>query len=189
MIEVEIRGELTKEQYSLLDEKFNIEGELIEVQDREMIRLFGFSEDEDDIIKRSLDVRIRVTNGRSEIMAKTNLTGDNVARKEQSFDLGEMYLEDVKSLVKVFGFSTGRWMHRKKKVYTVDGYEWSLVEAVPDIYYFEVEKVAESEEQILNIKEEILKQIQKLGLKNFSDEEYSKFISTLNDKVNKVLTW
>jgi adenylate cyclase class IV len=189
MIEVEIRGELTKEQHSLLDKKFGIEGKLIEVQDREMVRLFGFSEDEDDIIKRSLDVRVRVTNGHSEIMVKTNITGDNLARREQSFDLGEMDLEEVKSLVKVFGFCEGRWMHRKKKVYMVDGCEWSLVEAVPDIYYFEVEKVAESEEEISNTKEQILNQIHKFNLKSFSDEEYSKFISTLNEKVNKVLTW
>ena len=108
MIEVEIRGKLTKEKFLELKNKFEESGKLLETQDREMIRLFGFSDSDENVVTRNLDIRIRVTNGQSEIMVKRNLTGDNTARKEQSFELLNSDIEKAKELVKVFGISVGR---------------------------------------------------------------------------------
>ena len=119
MIEVEIRGKLTKEKFLELKNKFEESGKLLETQDREMIRLFGFSDSDENVVTRNLDIRIRVTNGQSEIMVKRNLTGDNTARKEQSFELLNSDIEKAKELVKVFGISDGRWMHRKKSVFSI----------------------------------------------------------------------
>ena len=103
MIEVEIRGKLTVEKFEELKTIFQQNGKLIETQDREMIRLFGFADSDENVLKRNMDARIRCTNGKSELMVKRNLSGDNVARKEDSFDLGNMEIERVKELVKVFG--------------------------------------------------------------------------------------
>jgi hypothetical protein len=80
-------------------------------------------------------------------------------------------------------------MHRKKKVYEYDGVYWSVVEAVPGIYYYEAEKEVE-EGTDLGVIESDLKEIcKKLNLKIFDKEEYKSFIKMLGEKVNKYIEW
>jgi hypothetical protein len=122
-------------------------------------------------------------------MVKEMKSENNVGRSEYSFGLGNLELSDAKKLVKYFGSKHGQWMHRKKKVYEYDGVYWSVVEAVPGIYYYEAEKEVE-EGTDLGVIESDLKEIcKKLNLKIFDKEEYKSFIKMLGEKVNKYIEW
>lgn len=189
MIEVEIRGELTKEEFDKANSSFALSGILKEVQDREMVVLFDLPGFDIDPTKRKVDVRIRTTNGMTEIMVKKMASENNVARFEKSYDLGEISLQEGKEFVKIFGSTKGNWMHRKKSVYDYDGVEWSLVEAVPGIYYFEAEMLADENEDLEKIRLVLVKKAENLGYKVFSTDEFRDYIKMLNEKVNKRIEW
>lgn len=189
MIEVEIRGELTKNEFEELNNFFSEKGNLLEVQDREMILLRDTPGYNEDPTLRDIDIRIRRTNGDTEIMVKEKKSDGNVSRSEHSFKLGNIEIEDAKRFVKYFGSQKGQWMHRKKKVYEYDNVNWALVEAVPGIFYYEAEIEAGNESN-LQEKENLLKEkAGKLALKIFTKDEYSEFIKMLGEKVNKYITW
>lgn len=154
-----------------------------------MILLFDTPGYDSDPTKREVDVRIRRTNGKTEIMVKKKASENNVARSEKSFNLGEIDLEDAKMLAKSFGCAKGQWMHRKKSVYYYDDVEWSLVEAVPDIYYYEAEVVVETPEKIEDARLNLIKKAQDQECSILTPEEYKKFIETLGKTVNRYIDW
>jgi adenylate cyclase class IV len=189
MIEVEIRGELGKEKFEELNNFFSTNGKLLENQDREMILLRDTPGYNEDPTLRERDIRIRRTNGKTEIMVKEMKSVGNVARSEHSFPMGEIELEEAKQFVKYFGSKMGEWMHRRKKVYEYNGTHWSVVEAVPGIYYYEAEKEVANETEIEKANQEIREEAHKLGLPIFTTEEYKTFIKMLGEKVNKYIEW
>lgn len=189
MIEVEIRGEITKEKFDELNKFFSEKGNLLEVQDREMILLRDTPKYNDDPTLREVDIRIRRTNGNTEIMVKEMKSENNVARSEHSFKLGNLELEDAKKFVKFFGSQKGQWMHRKKRVYEFEGVHWSIVEAVPGIFYFEAEKEVPEGTDLENTRQELLKVSENMNLNIMASEDYKTFIKMLGEKVNKYIEW
>lgn len=189
MIEVEIRGELSKEKFDELEKLFSEKGKLLEEQDREMILLRDTPRYSDDPTLREVDIRIRKTNGDTEIMVKEMKSENNVARSEKQFKLGQISMDEAKEFVKFFGSQKGQWMHRKKKVYDYLGGHWSLVEAVPGIYYYELEHEVEEGTDLELVKEELIQIANSLSLPHFTSEEYKDFIVMLGEKVNKFIEW
>jgi hypothetical protein len=189
MIEVEIRGELTKHEFEELNNFLSEKGKLLEVQDREMILLRDTPGYNEDPTLRDVDMRIRRTNGNTEIMVKEKKSEGNVSRSEHSFKLGNLELEDAKRFVKFFGSQKGQWMHRKKKVYEYDSVFWSVVEAVPGIYYYEAEMETEEGTDLEKIENLLKEKAKKLALKIFTRDEYREFIKMLGAKVNKYIQW
>ena len=189
MVEVEIRGELTVEKFEELNNLFSKDGKLLETQDREMILLRDTPRYNDDPTLREVDIRIRCTNGDTEIMIKEMKSQNNVARSEKQYKFGKMTLEEVKEFVGFFGSHQGQWMHRRKKVYEYGNVHWSIVEAVPGIYYFEAEREIENEIDIEKNKKELEEVAENMDLKIMSAEEYKTFIKMLGEKVNKYIEW
>jgi adenylate cyclase class IV len=189
MIEVEIRGELTKNKFDELNKYFSENGKILETQDREMILLrdtIGY--DEDPTI-RKVDIRIRKTNGDTEIMVKEMKSAGNVARSEKQYKMGQISIDEAKEFVKFFGSQKGQWMHRKKNVYEYGGGHWSLVEAVPGIYYYELEQEVEEGTDLEAVRTELVKIVDSMSLPHFTSQEYKAFIEMLGEKVNKYIEW
>ena len=192
MIEVEIRGPLTKEEAQKFKEFLRLNGAHIESQDREMILLFDYPGYADDPNKREVDIRLRCTNGKSEIMVKKKLHAHNAGRSEYSVPVASM--DEAKILASAFGCSRGLWMHRKKDVYRVNGTEWSVAEALSDdggkqIFYFETEREASSKEDIEIIRHELVKEAGVHNLSVFTPDEYHEFVNLLGREVNKKIQW
>lgn len=189
MIEIEVRGILTKEEFDKANSFFAMNGVLKEVQDREMVLLLDTPGYDSDPTKREVDIRIRRTNGKTELMVKKKVSENNVARSEKAFDLGDISLDEAKELVKSFGSVKGQWMHRKKNVYDYDGVEWSLVEAVPGIFYYEAEMVADESQDTEEIRKILVEKAQSHGYSVLEPEEYKRFIEMLGVTVNKYISW
>ena len=192
MIEVEIRGPLTPEEAQKFKEFLRQHGEHLESQDREMILLFDYPGYADDPNKREVDIRLRTTNGKSEIMVKRKLHEHNAGRSEFSVPVASM--EEAKMLAKAFGCSRGLWMHRKKDVFRHGGTEWSVAEALGEdgtkqIFYYEAEREATSKEDIENIRHELVKEAEVHNLSVFTPDEYHEFVNLLGREVNKKIEW
>lgn len=189
MIEVEIRGPLTKEEAEKLREFFRHDGEHVESHTREMIRLYDYPGFDEDTLKREVDIRLRDTDGRCEIMVKKKMSENNVGRSELSLKLKDTDLDTAKAVMKALGYSKGLWMHRKKDVYRHSGVEWSIVEAPENIFYYEAEQEAEDGADLAKIETHLKAEAEKLQVKVFALEEYREFIAFLTEKVNKRIEW
>ena len=189
MIEVEIRGRLTEEKFSELKQFFTEKGGHIESHTREMIRLYDYPGFAEDSNKREVDIRVRDTDGKCEIMVKRKAAENNVARHELSLKLADGSMEAAKEVLKALGYAKGLWMHRKKDVFEYEGVEWSLVEAPSKIFYFEAEMEASDAESIPATEKQLRAKAQELGLEVLGPEAYLKLIAELGEKTNKVITW
>ncbi len=192
MIEVEIRGPLTKEEAQKFSDFLRQHGEHVESQDREMILLFDYPGYADDPNLREVDIRLRSTNGSSEIMIKHKLHEHNAGRSERSVKIESM--EEGKMLAKAFGCSRGLWMHRKKEVFRHGDIEWSIAEALSEdgttqIFYYEAEREAPDEAAIESIRAELAREATALQLSIFTPDEYHEFVKKLGREVNKQITW
>lgn len=189
MIEVEIRGQLSKERFDELTNFFAKNAELLETQDREMILLRQVPGYSHSPTERVNDVRLRCTNGETEVMIKTKASEHNTARTELSIPLTRTTLDQAKELARAFGCTEGQWMHRRKKVYDYQSVHWSLVEAPPHIYYFEAERIAKTKDEIPVVEHALHDAAVALQLPVFTPVELQEFIALLGREVNKDITW
>lgn len=189
MIEVEIRGRLTEDEFSTLKTRFSEKGKHIESHTREMIRLYDYPGFDEDTNKRDVDIRLRDTDGRCEIMVKKKASENNIARHELSLKLDDSNLDTAKQILKALGHAKGLWMHRKKDIYSYRDIEWSLVEAPQKYFYFEAEKEVEDTTHIEDAEKQLRKEAATLDLSVFTPDEYREFIQELSGNVNKVIEW
>lgn len=188
-IEVELRGRLAEVQYAELRDFLEKNGVHTESQDREMLLLRDYPGFSHDFATREVDIRLRNTNGKCEIMLKKKVgEGENVSREEISLGLTDTTLDTARTVLRALGCKEARWMHRLKDVYTYDGVEWSLVTAPPsDIRYFEVEVVVESEADIPAARAKVEAQASDLGLTILDEAGSRALIGELNEKANKLV--
>lgn len=189
MIEVEIRGILSKEKYSQLREFLSTNGKHVESHEREMILLTELPGYSKNLSERQVDIRLRNTSGKCEVMIKHQTSEGNTGRKEISVKLEDSpNLDAAKELAKAFGCTKGVWMHRKKEIFENNGIEWSLVEAPKEIYYFEAEIGVGDESESQEAHSQLIKAAAELKLEVLSPEETDRFIDKLNKEVNKEIT-
>ena len=155
MIEVEIRGPLTKTEAAALKTTLLKHGRLVATKDREMILLLdGYPGEDRDPTKRTTDIRLKRTNGHCEIVVKQKLSDGNVGRREINLPLATGDLEVAKQVAAAFGAQSGIWMQRTLEVFdTPDGIEWVVGRAPhrsgsPVRYFFEAELEVDDESQI-----------------------------------------
>lgn len=189
MIEVEIRGRLTDEQFDTLTTLLKRDGEHVQSQDREMILLRGYPGYSKDPTARDVDIRLRNTNGSCEIMLKRKSSANNVARHELSLPITGSTLDDAKEVLSALGYADGIWMHRKKEVYSYRGIEWSVVDVPEGMRYFEAEQETAVPEEAETVRLHLEEEAKMLGLQALGPQEMREFIYELDRKVNKEITW
>lgn len=189
MLEVEIRGRLTKEEFIALKKMLVEKGKHIESHVREMIRLYDYPGFDEDTVKREVDIRLRDTDGRCEIMVKRKASEHNIARHELSLKLQDTNLDAAKEVLKALGYAKGLWMHRKKDIYSYHDIEWSLVEAPGGYFYFEAEQEVVDTQHIAGAEQCLRGEAAQLGLSVFAPDEYRTFIEELSAQVNRVIEW
>lgn len=183
-IEVEIRGRLSDSEYEHLKDFLSKNGRHIESHEREMFLLRDYPGYSKDFVGRAVDIRLRNTSGKCEIMLKRQV-GD--AREEVSLKLAHDDLDTAKKIAKAFGCSSAVWMHRLKEVYEYKGIEWSLVIAPNNIRYYEAEIAVADTDKIASTNIQLVDEAKKLGLEVLDEEGTRKFIHKLDTEVNKVV--
>ena len=186
MIEVEIRGILSRDEYTRLQKFLKEKGKHIESHKREMILLTELPGYSHNLSEREVDIRIRNTNGVCELMVKHKASKDNSSRKEMSVPLAS--LDAGKELARAFGCTKGVWMYRKKEMYKYHDIEWSLVEAPNSIFYYEAESTTEDASQVPELHKKLVEEAKTLDLSVLTSSETDEFIEKLNREVNKEIT-
>jgi len=194
MIEVEIRGQLTKTESEALKSDLARDGKHVRSQDREVV-LFrdGYAGYHPDMGQRDMDIRVRITNGRAEIVVKRGTGNGNVGRHELIIPVTVDSLDPLVELGKSFGVTKGLWMRRVAEVYeTPDGIEWAVVEAphrsgTPIKYLYEAELVVESKDEIPAAQNQLESAAKARNLPVLKGDDHYSFIQELGATVNEHL--
>lgn len=188
MIEVEIRGNLSSTQYETMKCTLSERGEYIGSQDREMYLLRDYLGYSEDFATRTIDIRLRRTNGECEIMLKMKKGKDTTARREVSLKLKDTTLDNAKEIAKALGYSGGLCMYRISEQYRYHDIIWSLVRAPKntneDILYYEAEIEVEHEGDVQAIREKLIREARELGFEVLDENGTRKLIERLDREVN-----
>jgi len=182
-IEVEVRGILSPEQEEMLKSFLKSKGQFKEMKKRVLIDYSLFLPD-GGIRNRSKDIRLRVTNGKPEIIVKVGEWGANEMRQEISVLTAPGTFDSLVQIFGIIGLTKGALCIRNSEVYDYEGIEFSIVEVPNHSKYFEAEKVVPDGIDSQKIHQEIKKFCQELGLKPFDKESFMRYLEVLNKEAN-----
>ena len=183
--EIELRGPLSSDAFNRLNDFLSKNGVLKEKRNRILIDYSTFLPDQ-GIKERTKDIRLRVTNKKPEIIIKVGNWGGSDHREELSVFAEEGSFDTLVKSFHVLGYSKGVLCVRNSSIYTYKDIEFAVVEVPEHSYYFEAEKIVNSEPE----KEEALHDIHavcaELGLHFFDDANFFTYIETLNKEANEI---
>lgn len=182
--EVELRGPVKHSDVGTLKGKLEGKGVLKETKNRILIDYTTFLEGE-TVEGRTKDIRIRNTNGTSEIIIKTGKWGGSDVRDEFKVQTNGSFDSLVK-VMDLLGYTKGVLCVRNSEVYQLEEVEISLVEVPGHSYYFEAEIETEDSVESEALRSKIETIVSELGLNTFSDNEFYAYIKRLNEEANTV---
>lgn len=177
-IEVEHRGILTKEKFDKLIKFFREEAKFIKEKDRFSVIYFPRGKVRSKVPKSPLDLRIRITNKKSEIVLKSGKSSGSDARKEFSFSLDSSQFEEATEFLFILGFYYGTLQATKTYVYMYKDIEFAVVHAPAFGYYFEAE-ILTDKKSIKSANKKIISITKELDLNVLSERDFYKWLEYL----------
>jgi len=186
-IEVEVRGLMAKAKLAMVEKFLKINGQFLESRKRILIDYSLFLPD-GGVRNRSKDIRIRSTNGQSEIIVKIGRWGENENREEISVKVNEKF-DNLAKLFHTLGFSRGALAVRNSTIYKYDGIEFALVEVPDHSYYFEAEQIVHNNNEVADTLNKINQLCKKLKLTPFNNDGFMEYIEELNSEANIIFDY
>lgn len=182
-IEVEISGPLSKEKNAELMEFFDKNGKKTNVKHRVLIDYSTFLGD--GLKNRKKDIRLRITNGKPEIIVKLGDWNSSNHRKELSVFTEAGSFDRLVQIYAALGYEKGMLCERTTQVYEYKDIEFALVEVPGHSFHYEAE-IMSTEDGVDQTKKHIEDVCKELGLEIFTDQGYMDYIETLNKEANEV---
>ena len=186
-IEVEIRGPLSKKGFEKLKFLLHKKGKFLGSRKRLILMYFrdripkDIREIEDEVV----DLRLRITNGKCEIVLKYGLFRKECERIEVSVHVDKKDFENAVNLLKYLGWKIAVAYATKVYTYEYKKVKISLVEILKTKFrLFEAEKMSKKG-KIKKAKAEIRKILSEFGLREFSEREFNEMCNHINN--NKTL--
>ena len=136
-----------------------------------------YSSAEDD----EVDLRMRITNGKPEIILKQGKFTATHSRKETSIFFKASEIKKYLDFLMALGWKSEGVYAAETQVYEYKGIEFSLVEIKDYGYNFEAE-ILTTEDKIEEAKKQIEKELGKLKIKAFNEEKLNKQCNAINNK-------
>lgn len=190
VIEVEVRGPLSKDQHQSLLLFLKQHGKYLGRKERQMLCCMDLETLKNDN-GNGLDIRSKITNGKAELSIKKGKWGGSDFREEISVNLAEgEYLNLVKSL-QLLGYDRVIWVERHSERYILtqeeSEFEFALVEVPEHSVFFEIELLVAEETNILAAKKRLEELCKGLNLHIFSDEEWFAHVDMMDREANKII--
>ena len=181
-IEVEFIGNLTKERFNELKEFFNENGKFKEEKDRFQLVYFRdkIPKDLREIKDEKVDLKLRVTNKKVELILKYGLFTASHARKEISIRLNNKDFENCIEILNYLNWSNAVIDATKTYVYNYKNIEFSLVETKEYGYNFEAE-ILTNKNNVDDAKKKIMPILKELSLRPFTQDEIFDWCNKMNN--------
>jgi len=182
-IEVEIRGPLTEDEYNKLADTLKNNGQKKQVRSRLSIMYFRnkIPKNAEEIKDDPVDLRIRITNKKAEIVMKYGLWGGKDKREEYIFPIELKKVGEAVEFLKRLGWKHAVIYATRSIVYEYNGIEFSLVEIEDYGYYYEAEVLASYGEETV-AEEKILQTCEFLKIRQYAPGEFEKQCDHINNK-------
>jgi adenylate cyclase class IV len=186
IIEVEVRGGI--ENFDETLENFNKKAKFIKEKDRISFIYFRDGTDVNDrstIREDPVDLKLRITDKKAEIVMKYGRWGAEEARKEFLFPLELDKFGLALEFFSYLDWYKGVIVDTKTFLFQLDNIEFALVKS-GDICYFEAEKLISDEKEIKKTIEEIKGVCNELNLRVFDEKELIEIMETLNKRDSRI---
>lgn len=180
-IEVEYRGALTKEKFKELGDFLKKNGEFVKEKDRFSVIYFPRGKEKLKVSKSPLDLRVRITNKKAELVMKYGRSSGNDARKEFSFPIDPESFDEMTEFLKILGYYYGVLQATKTFVYMYQDIEFALVDVPGWGYYFEAEILTE-EKAVADANKKIALVCKDFGLKILNDKAFYELLEDLSNR-------
>ena len=181
-VEVEHRGRLTDEKFKELKSFLKRKGKFIGIKDRFSV-IYSPSRGKEMLkLNRSpIDLKVRITNKKAELVLKYGKWSGNDARKEFLFPIDSKRFGEMIEFLLILGFYYGVLQATKTYLYLYKGIEFALVKVPNWGYYFEAEIVTRPD-NVKKADEKIAKECEKLGISILGDQGFCKLLESLNSR-------
>lgn len=182
-LELELRGELKKDEYENLLGFFSKKGKRTKEFKRFQMLYFEIKSDKLDEHKDvKKDFRLRIENGQPMLVLKYGTWHDFSGREEYSIPFDKAELDQMVKMLYRLGYDYGKIMLQHTIVFRYKEIEWSIVEVPAEgsaYYYYEAEIISSKSEEQKNQKR-LQDLIEELKLGVFQSDEFVKFCDKLN---------
>lgn len=183
-IEIEMRGLLHENEIIALRERLLKIGVLKTSKRRVLVDYSTFLP-EQGVAERTIDIRIRNTNGKSEIIIKTGKWGGADARQEHIVTTDTSF-DELANVMCLLGYKKGVLCVRNSEIFQVGEIEFALVEVPSHSYYFEAEIEVTDSTIVAGKRALLINFLTELSLEVFTDQQFYDYIERLNTEANTV---
>jgi len=173
-VEIEFRGPLGRNEFRNLLGLLAKRGKFIKKTRR---TTFVFHTND-----KTLDLKIRTTDGISEIVLKKGLWGAR-KREEIVLPIKARSVKDAQGFLAFLGYNKGIIAVRETSVFEYKSIELSLVKCPKNCYFFEAEFI--ENRLTKNPEEHIRRVLKSLGLEVWSEKEFCDFLEWGNEKIDR----
>lgn len=181
-VEVEHRGRLTEKKFRKLKGFLKRKGKFIETKNRFSVIYSPSKGKESFKLNRSpVDLKVRITNKKAELVLKYGKWSGNDARKEFLFPIDSKKFGEMIEFLLILGFYYGVLQATKTHLYLYKGIEFALVKVPNWGYYFEAE-IETKPDSVKKANKKITKECEKLGIGVLTDRDFCTLLESLNNR-------
>ncbi len=173
-VEIEFRGPLTKNKFQELFKFFRKKTRFARKTKRKTFVFFTND--------KTLDLKVRTTDGVSEIVAKKGFWGAR-KREEIILPIKTDLIKAAQKFLALLGYKKGIIAIRETYIFKYKNIEFSLVKCPKNYYFYEAEFIGNK--AIKNPEKHVKKILESLGLKVWSEKEVYDFLMWGNKKIDK----
>jgi adenylate cyclase class IV len=172
MIEVEVRGGLNSKDFEKTIEVLKKKAKFIEIKNRLTLAYFKRSLTKDcrEVKNEKVDLRLRITNKKAEMILKYGLWGAKDKRKEISIPIESDKFDDAVEMLGYLDWNKCLLATATTRVFDYKGIEFAIVKQNNKDCYFEAEKITENIEEAEKIHNEIEKACREEGFFDFINQ-------------------
>lgn len=180
-VEVEHRGLLDEKKFAELNKFLKKNGRFLAEKDRFSVIYSPRGRETLRVVRSPIDLKIRITNKKTELVLKYGRWSGKDARKEFLFPIDTKKFEEMTEFLKILGYYYGVLQATKTYLYKYKGIEFALVKVPRWGYYFEAEIVA-NPESIKTADKKIMDTCKELDFEVLNDKDFLKLLESLNDR-------
>jgi adenylate cyclase class IV len=180
-VEVEHRGLLTEKKFTKLNKFLKKNGKFLGEKDRFSVIYSPRGKETLRVIRSPIDLKIRITNKKTELVLKYGRWSGNDARKEFLFPIDSRKFEEMTEFLMILGYYYGVLQATKTYCYLYKGIDFAIVKVPGWGYYFEAE-IATNPESIKKANEKIILVCKEFGLNVLGDKDFCNLCKNLNDR-------
>lgn len=182
-VEVEHRGYLNKERFNKLNKFLKKNGKFLGKKDRFSVIYSSYRGKETfELSKKSpIDLKVRITNKKAELVLKYGKWSGQDARKEFLFPIDSKKFEEMIDFLFILGFYYGVLQATRTYCYLYKGIEFAVVKVPNWGYYFEAEIVA-SQDSVKSANKKITLVCREIDLEVLNDKDFCELLDSLNNR-------